>query len=279
MNSSSSQTSNNTRNQQTWQGSSSTSNRPVESNESNIQEATSNYKSQQRYSMSNTMHVDTSSIPPLMSVRSDLPPTNTTHYGQAHEFYDENSADKSKYYQSTNERYSHANRGYTALGSYGRYRRGSAHRSGNSTSQQYSNFPSNNPAPTANNARTKKTQRKSNQMKTPLADEVIAPLMSQTPLFDPLIKKKSVEQSESPKNTLNETKCNSNEEKHSNSKNDFQSNKNNGNPPPESLENETSKINQKRRTQQDQQNFHQAQQVTRHRANYNRTMPSTCLNI
>jgi len=139
-----------------------------------------------------TAPINTASIPPLMSVRSDLPPpsvstttgqstTNKTfkssNYSRSHDFYSENNEsswpnddeyydDETGYYDTnitSNPRhhssigYNSHHRGYTTLGSYGRYRRGGSLRH----QQQYSTYSASNsntaPLNTSGGSKTKKT--------------------------------------------------------------------------------------------------------------------------
>jgi len=229
-----------------------------------------NYKSQSRHSntnehktrypISSTAHIDTSSIPPLMSVCSDptttahlfktnAPTSNSAHYSQRQEFYHENQ------HEQTHQRYPQPNRGYTALGSYGRYRRGggtmTTHRPTSQQQQQqqqqqqdYSVYPS--------GGQTKKNgHRKSTEFaKTLIDDGVISPLMS-----------KSIE---SPLNDLTiEPLSNKNDQQESNL------NDSNENQSKTKLGNGS---NGKRRTNREPLTFYQAQQAPRHRNNYPRAM-------
>ena len=122
---------------------------------------------------SNTLtSINTASIPPLMSVRSEVltPSTNVSskhfktgnnlHYSQRNDFYNDNNdstwvndddyyEDETGYYDSNVPSHSrhHSSmtfqshhRGYTALGSYGRYRRGGVLRH----QQQYASYSSSN---------------------------------------------------------------------------------------------------------------------------------------
>jgi hypothetical protein len=197
--------------------------RPIDSNDPTPQEAIS-YKTQiktndindrrpsapterkSRYNTSSTT-INTASIPPLMSVRSDVPPptvsssANTTtskhfktsnqsqrqdyntssHYSQRNDFYNETNDsawgnddeyydDETGYYDpniQTHQRHSHSmgyhththHRGYTTLGSYGRYRRGGTLRH----QQQYTTYNTNNASSassllnTSTGSKTKKT--------------------------------------------------------------------------------------------------------------------------
>lgn len=150
-------------------------------NESNDRRQTAPVERKQRYINTTTTPINTASIPPLMSVRSDVPPTtvvstttskhfknsnqsqrqdynSSSHYSQRNDFYNEtNDAawgndedyydDETGYYDSTiqtHQRHHHSmgyhsnlhHRGYIALGSYGRYRRGGTFRH----QQQYNTY-------------------------------------------------------------------------------------------------------------------------------------------
>ena len=138
----------------------------------------------------NTAAINMASIPPLMSVRSDVPAPSTTsgskhfknsnvsHYSQHNDFYNEGAdpgwgnedeyyEDETGYYDSTNSNHSrhqqsmtyhsHSHhRGYTTLGPYGRYRRGGALRH----QQPYSSYAppgASSQVNTGFGSRTKKT--------------------------------------------------------------------------------------------------------------------------
>lgn len=141
------------------------------SNSNNDRRQNSTNERKSRYS-NLTTPINTASIPPLMSVQSTVPPatsainskhfktTNNLHYSQRNDFYAENNDgswpnedeyydDENGYYEGTmtNQSRHHSSmvyhshshhRGYTALGSYGRYRRGASTRN----QQQYSAYGS-----------------------------------------------------------------------------------------------------------------------------------------
>ncbi|CAF4638481.1 unnamed protein product, partial [Rotaria sp. Silwood2] len=176
--------------------------RPLDLNDPTPQESIS-YKSQtniddRRQSAPNDRkqrytQINTSSIPPLMSVRSDVPPSTSTttskqyktssqsqrqdynsssHYSQRNDFYNEtndtNWGNDDEYYDDdtgyydpnmqTHQRHHHTmgynsnihHRGYIALGSYGRYRRGSTLRH----QQQYNTYNMNNTSSTSSQLNT-----------------------------------------------------------------------------------------------------------------------------
>lgn len=293
------------KNQLPWRPMSPT--RPMESPEPSPQEPTGYKSKQQRYPpASSSTILDTASIPPLMSVRSDLAATanlyktanqsGSGHYSQRHEFYDESNHDESAYYEmnvSSHQHYPQVNphnRGYTALGSYGRYRRGGVQRQ--QPQQQYSNYhpsASSSAPSTGSGMRLKKNgihrkpHESSDQAKTSLTDEVITPLMKkqmfidETPIvkpIEPLLSSPALEK----KNSPDMSSYDYTNEKSSSMKND-----NSINAPAaagdlaDPRENDSMKANKKtanvkRRTHKDQQHYYQTQQAPRHRNNYARAM-------
>ena len=176
----------------------------------------------QRYAPS----INTASIPPLMSVRSDVPPTSTatgskhfktanpSHYSQRNEFYneatdatwandDEYYDEDTGYYDSSMQTHSrHASmgyqshlhhRGYIALGSYGRYRRGGALRH---QQQQYTNYGAAGPTSQLNTStgskgkkgsttRTASANKKSNES----SEQSKVTLAAASPALDEPVKK------------------------------------------------------------------------------------------
>ena len=111
--------------------------------------------------------IDTSSIPPLMSVRSELPPTD----------YYEN---ENLYYESNHQHY--PNRGYSALGAYGRHRRSDTQRQ-QQQQQSYSNYNTNvsSSAPTNRSKKNGNSNRKEEiTKKSSSIDEesIVKPLQS-----------------------------------------------------------------------------------------------------
>lgn len=257
--------------------------RPLDPSDPTPQEAIS-YKSQQRtnlnenkqrYQTATTPIIDTSSIPPLMSVRSDA--TTTNLYKTANHNYDDDNV----YYDSNlDQNYHHTNlhnRRYTALGTYGRYRRSGTIRH----QQQYTSYNINNTsgissAPNTSsgtrqkkNTNNKKSTQSSEQVK-PLMTEEIKPI--ETSLLSP-----STEVLPSDAEKLNDTS----EKKFSNK------NINESNVAVLPVENDTTKMtkrtkivtpsNIKRNSNKNQQNYHQDQhyqnqQAPRHRNNYSRSM-------
>jgi hypothetical protein len=192
--------------------------------------------------------INTSSIPPLMSVRSDVPPisvsssatTPTTaskhfktsnqsqrqdyntssHYSQRNDFYneandstwgndDEYYDDETGYYDPnlpTHQRHHHYHshlhhRGYITLGSYGRYRRGG-------TLRQYNTYNTNNTSSqlnTSTGSKTKKNLTNSNNKKTNESSEPTKPVV-ETPkiLPDESIKKPVAWTNETKSSTIEE---------------------------------------------------------------------------
>ena len=182
--------------------------------------------------------------------KTNAPTNNAAHFSQRQDFYHENQHDPSQ------QRYPHVNRGYTALGSYGRYRRGSAttttattHRPSAQQQQQQQQqdfpiYPST--GPTKKNGHRKSTEF----AKTLIDDGVISPLMSksiESPLNDFPI--------EPLHNKVEPAEANLNESNENSSKNKL-GNGSNG----------------KRSSNREPLTFYQAQQAPRHRNNYPRTM-------
>jgi hypothetical protein len=245
-----------------------------ESIEPTSQETVS-YKSQQRYQT-----INTASIPPLMSVRSDATTTSklykTPNHTSSLDYYDDNSA----YYESnlqTNQRYH--NRGYTALGSYGRYRRSGTLRHQQQSTTYHINHPSNvSSAPNSSsgtrqkkNSANKKTSSVVNEINSSVGknqpttnEEVPITKPIDTSVLSPTIE---IEKSNDSGNIISDPKPLIKPENESNivSQTDNQSIKPNQKNPPTST-------NSKRRTNKDQQNYQHYQQAPRHRNNYSRTM-------
>ncbi|CAF0891877.1 unnamed protein product [Adineta ricciae] len=286
----------NNKNQPAWRSLS--PNRPTESVDPTPQESMS-YKSQQRTNLNDHKQryppIDTSSIPPLMSVRSNLPiPTSksyqtTNHTGAPH--YDDENA----YYESNlqaHQRYQHShlqNRGYTTLGSYGRYRRSGTLRH----QQQYTTYNTTNTsagssAPSTSNgtrqkknANNKKVSSSSDQSKSAVADNVNSPTENVKTINDeipvvkspePLIPSPSMETGK-----LNESNIGINEQKNI-SKTDNENNTNqNGAESTTKANKKSTPFNSKRRTNKDQQTYqqdqrYQNQQAPRHRNIYQRSI-------
>lgn len=244
------------------------------------------YKSQQRSNLNDHKQryqtapqplIDTSSIPPLMSVRSDATATANLYKSAAH--YDE----ESMYYNSSldmHQNYHHTNlhnRGYTTLGSYGRYRRGGTVRH----QQQYASYNINNTsgvssAPnTSSGTRQKKNSsnrtNSNKSVKTPNEEVSISKLLD-TPIVLPSSNEVLLKGTEKSNDTI---------EQKSTIKNDNEANS------VVQTENESSKTaknttivtssNSKKRTNKNQQNYnqdqnYQSQQAPRHRNNYSRVM-------
>ncbi|CAF0777714.1 unnamed protein product [Adineta steineri] len=279
-------------------------NDPRRQSESYQQRTNINDHKQQRYQT-----INTASIPPLMSVRSDVNTTaklyktanhtNSSHYEDENMYYDSNL--------QTHQRYNHSNahnRGYTTLGSYGRYRRSGTVRH----QQQYTTYNTNNTsgissAPTTNNGarqkknptnrtntNNKKTSQSSEQTKPTVIDETNSSLEklkitneevpmkkpNETAVLTPTteVLPKEIGKSNDSGNGISDEKV---AIKNDNETNVVQT------------ENESTKINKKtttttpssantkRRTNKDQQNYHQDQryqnqQAPRHRNNYARAM-------
>ena len=201
----------------------------------------------QRYQTTTTT-INTSSIPPLMSVRSDIPPTSisssattptttsknfksnnqsqrqdyntSSHYSQRNDFYNEtNDAawgnddeyydDETGYYDPnipTHQRHypSHLHhRGYIALGSYGRYRRGGSLR-------PYNTYNTNNTSSqlnTSTGSKTKKNLINTNNKKTNEPSiEQTKPVVVEPPkvLPDESVKKPPAWTSETKSSTIEE---------------------------------------------------------------------------
>ncbi|CAF1097369.1 unnamed protein product [Rotaria sordida] len=338
--------------------------RPLDSNDPTPQESAS-YKPQinindrrqsaplerkQRYTP-----INTASIPPLMSVRSDVPPTSTTtskqyktsnqlqrqdynsssHYSQRNDFYNETNDstwgnddeyydDETGYYDpniQTHQRHQHTmgyhsnihHRGYIALGSYGRYRRGGTLRH----QQQYNTYNMNNTSGlssqlnTSTGSKTKKpltnrtttttvtNNKKSNESSEQQTKNIVEPSKIVT---DEVIKKPSAwttEQNSTPIEEISktnqpiETSSNSIEvEKPKESIINITSEQKNENEPnnlvgqtdtESTITNKkpttttTTTTNLQRKTNKDQQNYHQDQryqnqQVSHHRNTYGRSM-------
>ncbi|UJR31210.1 hypothetical protein I4U23_018714 [Adineta vaga] len=252
--------------------------------------------------------IDTASIPPLMSVRSDLPLTTgksyqtTNHTGTSH--YDDENA----YYDSniqTHQRYQHSNlhnRGYTALGSYGRYRRSgtlrqqqqySTYNNGNNTSVG-SSVPSTNSGTRqkknsvnrSNTNNKKMTSSSSEQTKPSVVDEINSSSekqktpMEETPVIKPLetsIPSPSIEMPTKEIEKLNQSVNGISEQKTAlKTENENNGDQNETESTTKSNKKNTTS-NSKRRTNKDQQIYHQDQryqnqQAPRHRNNYARSM-------
>jgi hypothetical protein len=353
----------NNKNQPAWRALSPP--RPIDTNEPTPQEAIS-YKTQMkstdindrrqsapterkpRYTTTSTT-INTSSIPPLMSVRSDVPPStiqssssttattskhfktsnqsqrqdynNSSHYSQRNDFYNETNDstwgnddeyydDETGYYDpniQTHQRHhqsmgyqSHLHhRGYITLGSYGRYRRGGTFRH----QQQYNTYNTNNTLSTSSqlntstggskikknlinrtttttNTNNKKSNESSEQIKTSeepskiLSDETIKKPSSvwtaetKSSIIEEIPIIKSIEIPsiiEKPKEITLETKTENELNPVGQTETELTST------------NKKSTINTQRKTNKDQQNYHQDQryqnqQAPRHRNNYPRSM-------
>ena len=180
---------------------------PQESIHSHSQNKSTHDRRQPERKSRYTTPMNTSSIPPLMSVRSDVVPpslpSNTnlnkhyksSNYSQRHEFYPETNEDE--YYEDDNGGYydstmsthsrqqssmgyhSHSHhRGYTTLGSYGRYRRGGSLRH----QQQYTTYPTTNSSPlnTTGGTKMKKTIINRTNKKTSEVTEEIKPIVDES---------------------------------------------------------------------------------------------------
>jgi hypothetical protein len=255
--------------------------------------------------------INTASIPPLMSVRSDATTTaklykSVNHTGSAHyddDYYDDENA----YYDpnlQTHQRYHQSNlhnRGYTTLGSYGRYRRSGTLRH----QQQYATYNMNNTsgissAPSTStgarqkknstnrtNTNNKKTNQSFEQPKPLIVDERNTPSIKKQITTEEVPITKPIETSiSSPPVTevlTTETgKSNDISDQKTSVKNENESNV------VGQTENESTKINKqnptttssntKRRTNKDQKNYYQNQQPPRHRNNYPRAMQGNLSN-
>jgi hypothetical protein len=258
----------------------------------------------QRYQTTNTSMINTASIPPLMSVRSDATTTaklyKTTNHTGSSDYYD----DENVYYDSnlqTHQRYHHSNlhnRGYTTLGSYGRYKRSVPLRH----QQQYTTYNINNTstissAPNTSsgtrqkknstnrtNTNNKKSNQSSEQTKTSMVDDQAnssivknQPIIEDVSITKPietsvLSSTTEIEKSNPSGNGISDQKIVIKTDNESNiiSQTENQSIKPN-------KKNPNTSANSKRRTNKDQQNYqqdqrYQNQQAPRHRNNYARSM-------
>lgn len=186
----------------------------------------------------NTSAINTASIPPLMSVRSDVPAPSTTtgskhfknanagHYSQHNDFYNEGTdaawgnedeyyEDETGYYDSTNSNHSrhhqsmtyhsHSHhRGYTTLGPYGRYRRGGTLRH----QQPYSNYApagASSQLNTSFGSKTKKSVTNRAETSPKKVEETSEPVnSSKTVPSEEAVKKPSVWATESKPKTVEE---------------------------------------------------------------------------
>jgi hypothetical protein len=255
----------------------------------------------QRYQTTNTSMINTASIPPLMSVRSDATTTaklyKTTNHTGSSDYYD----DENVYYDSnlqTHQRYHHSNlhnRGYTTLGSYGRYKRSVPLRH----QQQYTTYNTNNTsgvssAPhTTTGTRQKKNStnnKKSEQRKPLVVDEVYSPLEKQKTIIEEIpietsvlspsteVLTKEIEKSNGSGNVISDKKISIQNDNETTVVGQTQNESTKIN-----KKNTTSSSNAKRRTNKDQQNYHQDQRyqnqvAPRHRNNYARSMQGNILN-
>jgi hypothetical protein len=307
------------RNQQTWCPIS--PNRSMDIMDTAVPES-SNGKSQartqlnehkQRYPTTNSTLIDTASIPPLMSVRSDPAATanlyktsnqtGSDHYSQHQEFY----VDETGYYDmnaQSNTHYPQAtahNRGYTTLGSYGRYRRSGTHRQ-QPQQQSYSDYhtsgvssapatssgvrPSKKNGVQRTNLNHRKSHLSSEQRTIPMNNEVISPLMTKQTMPVDMSHTKSIESTVvSPlmeAKHSNEPMRDQADKKSSGMKNNHESNATTT-MTLEHKENESNKLkkkvvtvsNVKRSNNREQQSYYQAQQAPRHRNTYTRNMQGT----
>jgi hypothetical protein len=197
-----------------------TQEKPIESTShfTNDRRQTAPVERKSRYA-THTNPINTASIPPLMSVRSDVPPSTsstamnskhfkTSNYSQRHDFYndtndstwpneDEYYEDETGYYDSNMSNHarhayqSHSHhRGYTTLGSYGRYRRGGALRH----QQQYTTYaPSSTVTQlnTSTGSKSKKTSTNRSATTTAAAKKVNETVESSTMPVDEPIRKSS----------------------------------------------------------------------------------------
>lgn len=166
---------------------------PQESISYKSQQRTNTSEHKQRYQTSN---INTASIPPLMSVRSDATTTaklfqnmSSDYYEDDNGYYDSNLQTHPRYHQSNLH-----NRGYTALGSYGRYRRSGTVRQ--QQQQQYPSYHLNNTsgissAPTTStgarqkkNPNPKKSNTSSEQTKSIELDDTHSPVVKTPPAID-----------------------------------------------------------------------------------------------
>ncbi|CAF2823948.1 unnamed protein product [Rotaria sp. Silwood2] len=335
--------------------------RPLDLNDPTPQESIS-YKSQtniddRRQSAPNDRkqrytQINTSSIPPLMSVRSDVPPSTSTttskqyktssqsqrqdynsssHYSQRNDFYNEtndtNWGNDDEYYDDdtgyydpnmqTHQRHHHTmgynsnihHRGYIALGSYGRYRRGSTLRH----QQQYNTYNMNNTSSTSSQLntstgskikktltnRTTTTTTAINNKKTNESPEQQSKIVVESTkiITDEIVKKPTAWTTDKKSSTIEEipilksietpsiTSTEIEKPKESINIITEQKNQNESNLV-EQTENESTGINKKsttttnnfqRKTNKDQQNYHQDQryqnqQVSHHRNTYAHSM-------
>jgi hypothetical protein len=265
----------------------------------------------QRYQTTNTSIINTASIPPLMSVRSDATVTaklyKTANHTGSSDYYDDENA----YYDSnlqTHQRYHPSNlhnRGYTTLGSYGRYRRSGTLRH----QQQYTTYNINNTsgissAPnTASGTRQKKNSsnrtttnnkkpnQSSEQKKISVVDESNTSIVKNQPTIEEVPITKSIETSilsptleienlNESGNGISDQKSLLKTENESNivSQTENQSTKpNKKTPTTTTTTTAAATANSKRRTNKAQQNYqqdqrYQNQQPPRHRNNYSRSM-------
>ena len=262
-----------------------------------------NYKSQPRANLNDHKQgyamINTASIPPLMSVRSDpastakLYQSSSTHYPQHNEYYNDGNEDETGYYESdltSHQRYQSStmhNRGYTALGPYGRYRRSGAHRhqqhyAGYHTHPTVPSAPSTVSGPrqkkTASANRTtssnsKKVHDSSDLTKTPVLDEEISSLMTKQLNMDDVSVPRPIETS-IPSPLIDVKKPSVSLDRKSPPKNDNEPNA----VPDDRTDNEPAKVNKKtptvahakRRGNKDQQSYYPNQPPPRHRNNYPR---------
>ncbi|CAF1064051.1 unnamed protein product [Rotaria sordida] len=239
--------------------------------------------------------IDTASIPPLMSVRSDGTTTGnlykttnhnvSSHYDDENIYYDSNLELHQNYHQQQQHHSNIHNRRYTALGTYGRYKRGGTVRH----QQQYTTYNINNTsgissAPnTSSGIRQKKnstnrtnTNNNNNNKSNQSAEQIKTEEVS---IIKPI--ETSVLSSPIEVLTTDNEKSNDTSNQKISIKNDNESNI------IQPIENDSTKTNKKstvitssnpkRHTNKNQQNYHQDQryqnqQAPRHRNNYTRSM-------
>ncbi|CAF3579594.1 unnamed protein product [Rotaria sp. Silwood1] len=280
-------------------------NRPLESTDPTPQESIS-YKSQQRTNINehkqryqtttpttptSSSIIDTASIPPLMSVRSDVTTTsnlyNTTnhnlsssHYDDENIYYDSNLDMHQNYHHHHNHHSNIHNRRYTTLGSYGRYRRSGTVRH----QQQYTTYNINNTSgvstvPNTNSSiHQKKTSinRTNNKKSNQSSEQIKIDEISITKPIETSIVSSTSEILTTDIEKINDTSDQKNSIKNENiiSQTENDSNKTNKKT---TVVTSSSSSNVKRRTNKNQQNYHQDQhyqnqQAPRHRNNYTRSM-------
>ena len=259
----------------------------------------------QRYQTASTSVINTASIPPLMSVRSDATVT-TNLYKPANHAISSHYGDDNIYYDpslETRQNYRHSNlhhRKYTALESYGRYRRSGTlrhqqqHASYNIHGTSSISSAPNTSSRTRQNkkATNRKTNQSADQEKSPIVSKVKSSLIRDqatignvpvTKQNEPSVSSSTIELSTIDGQKSNDAKHDSCDQKTS-IKNENESNT------ILQTENESKKTNKKktmptlsslsnskRRTNKNRQTYHQdqryqSQQVSRYRNSYSRSM-------